>query len=496
MTWRSLNWPAASGLKLHGPRLPLRITAATTLLLLLGPAVALWQLPRPRAEGLARLLAQAALLQSFPAAPSRPVPRLWQERLGAATATRLWSQQRRLWWQFWGRQGDGPAYLVLPMPRPMLTGALARPAHSVVVDDLLVVAADPLSHRLLTDELRRLPRQRRGLEQRCLARLEREQAAFWTSGAFGVMAGPVAPLLQSFQEGCVSLELSGGDLAARGEAAGVAALLAPEPPAVSEAQVSSVRRGQPLEGGSLLVLEGRSLDVLLQGLLGRQLIRDPLATRYGVGPAELALLRRSPFRLSLRPLPSGPFQAGLLLQLAPGADRRVWAELLNQLRERLEQEGLSDAAAPAVRPAGEPVGSTTLPASVWRREDGVVVGGWRWISRPGAAPELLLFLGPDPTPAASVPVATGAEAPLLRLDLQPKGLAGLGLMPPSLPVTLINAERFTVVAERPADERRPISALWGRLQVPTAQREPPPPPARSPSPSPQPPPSGTPQPRP
>lgn len=493
MTWRSLKWPAASGLKLRWPRLPLRITAATTLLLLLGPAVALWQLPRPRAEGLARLLAQAALLQSFPAAPSRPVPRLWQERLGEATATRLWSQQRALWWQFWGRQGDGPAYLVLPMPRPMLTGALARPAYSAVVDDLLVVAADPLSHRLLTDELRRLPRQRRGLEQRCLARLEQEQAAFWTSGAFGVMAGPVAPLLQSFQEGCVSLALTDGHLAARGEAAGVAALLAPEPPAVTEAQFSSRRLEQPLEGGSLLVLEGRSLDVLLQGLLGRQLIRDPLASRYGVAPAELALLRRSPFRLSLRPLPAGPFQAGLLLQLAPGADRRVWAELLNQLRGRLEQEGLSDEAAPAARPPGQPVGSTTLPASVWRREDGVVVGGWRWISRAGAAPELVLFLGPEPAPAPSVPVAPGADAPLLRLDLQPRGLAGLGLMPPSLPAPLVNAERFTVVAERPADERRPISALWGRLQVPTPQREPSP--ARSPSPSPPTPPSGTLQPR-
>jgi hypothetical protein len=496
MTWRSLSWPAARGLKLRWPRLPLRITAATTLLLLLGPAVALWQLPRPRAEGLARLLAQAALLQSFPAAPSRPVPRLWQERLGEATAGQLWSQQRRLWWQFWARQGDGPVYLVLPMPRSMLTGALARPAHSVMLDDLLVVAADPLSQRLLTDELRRLPRQRRGLEQRCLARLEREQAAFWSSGAFGMMAGPVAPLLQSFQEGCVSLELSAGSLAARGEAAGVAALLAPEPAAVSEAQVSSGGREQPLEGGRLLVLEGRSLDVLLQGLLGRQLIRDPLASRYGVGPAELALLRRSPFRLSLRPLPSGPFQAGLLLQLAPGADRRVWAQLLNQLRERLEQEGLSDAAVPAARPAGQPVGSTTLPASVWRREDGVVVGGWRWISRAGAAPELLLFLGPEPTPVPSLPVAPGADAPLLRLDLQPRALAGLGLMPPSLPAPLVNAERFTVVAERPADQRRPISALWGRLQVPRAEREPSPPSQPPPSPSPQPPLSGSLQPRP
>ncbi|SBO42162.1 hypothetical protein [Cyanobium sp. NIES-981] len=457
-------------------RMPLRVTAATTLLLLLGPAVALWRLPRPRAEGLGRLLAQAALLQSFPAAPGRPVPRLWQERLGEAPAARLWSQQRRLWWQFWGSQGDGPAYLVLPMPRALLTGALAMPPHSAVVDDLLVVAADPLSHRLLTDQLKRQPRQHRGLEQRCLARLEQEQAAFWTPGAFGVMAGPVAPLLQSFQEGCLSLELSGGSLAARGEAAAVTGLLAAAPAPVSQAVAGSVRGEAPQAGDSLLLLEGRSLDVLLQGLLGRQLIRDPLATRYGAGPAELARLRRTPFRLMLRPMPSGPFQASLLVQLAPGADRRVWAELLTNLRERLAQEGLSDAAPPSALPAG----TATLPASLWRREDGVVVGGWRWLSRPGAAPELVLFLGPEPKAIPGSPVASGPQAPLLRLELQPRALTDLGLMPPSLPSPLRQAARLAVVAERPAGEASPISALWARLQLQTTGVEPSPPPAPTP----------------
>jgi hypothetical protein len=460
------------------PSIPLRVTAATTLLLLLGPAVALWQLPRPRAEGLGRVLAQASLLQSFPAAPSRPVPRLWQERLGEATAARLWAQQRRLWWQFWGRQGDGPAYLVLPMPRPMLTGALARPAHSAVVDDLLVVAADPLSHRLLTDELKRLPRQRRGLEQRCQARLEQDQAAFWTSSAFGVMVGPVAPLLQSFQEGCVSLTLTAQELGAQGEAAGVSALLAPEPPAVAASQAAFGQGDPPPGGDPLLQLQGRSLDVLLQGLLGRQLIRDPLASRYGVGPSELALLRRSPFRLSLRPLSAGPFQAGLLLQLAPGTDRRVWAEFLQKLRERLQQEGLSEAAPSSAQPAG----STTLPASLWRREDGVVVGGWRWLSRAGSDPELLLFLGPEPTPMPTVAVPAGSRAPLLSLQLRPRRLAELGLMPPSLPAPLLQADGFSVVADRAAGERQPISALWARLQLPTAQRATPP--AGSPRPRP------------
>ena len=54
----------------------LRWTLTLTVLLLLLPAGLLLRSPRPRAEGLERLLGQAALLQSFPAAPERPVPAL------------------------------------------------------------------------------------------------------------------------------------------------------------------------------------------------------------------------------------------------------------------------------------------------------------------------------------------------------------------------------------------------------------------------------------
>lgn len=456
MSWRarlSRRWP-----RLSAP--PLRVTTATTLLLLLLPAVALWRLPRPRAEGLGRLMTQAALLQSFPAAPSRPVPRLWQERLGPATARRLWQQQRRLWWQFWGREGVGAAYLVLPLPRPMLTGALPKPAHSVVVDDLLVVAPDPLSHRLLSDQLRQQPRQRRGLEQRCLARLEQEQAAFWTPVALGAMTGPMAPLLQGFQEGCVSLALEGDSLAARGEAADTSGLLSPPPPPVPAATLA--RLSEPAltpSPDSLLLLQGRTLDVVLEGLLSRQLILDPLASRYGVGVKELSRLRRTPFRLELRRVSNGRFQAGLSLHLAPGVDRRAWAEFLGSLRTRLEQEGLRDV---------QDEGSATLPSSSWRGEDGEVVGGWHWLSRTGGAPELLLFLGPEPAAAEAgkvPPVAPPAAALLLTMVLQPRALAELGLMPPALPSPLLQAQQLTVVAQGSSEASSPISGLWGRLQL-------------------------------
>ena len=43
--------------------------------------------------------------------------------------------------------------------------------------------------------------------------------------------------------------------------------------------------------------------------------------------------------------------------------------------------------------------AVTTPTSTWSREDGMVVGGWRWFQASGA-PQLLLFLGPYPDLAA------------------------------------------------------------------------------------------------
>jgi len=52
------------------------------VLLVLVPALLLTRWSRPRAVGLEQLMASASLLQSFPAAPDRPVPALWNQRLG------------------------------------------------------------------------------------------------------------------------------------------------------------------------------------------------------------------------------------------------------------------------------------------------------------------------------------------------------------------------------------------------------------------------------
>lgn len=442
--------------------LPLRCTAALTALLMLVPAVLLSRWPRPRALGLERLLGQAALLQSFPASPQRPVPGLWTQRLGPVLAGNVWRQQRRVWWQFWGRDGDGGAYLAFPahtLP-PALTARSGSglPPHSLRVDDLVVVAPDPLSQRLLQDQLRLAQRQLRGLELRCLLRLQQEQAVFWAPLGLGVMTGPMAPLLQRFQEGCLSLRLEGASLSLAGEASAASGILS----APGRAQPAPPL--PPLPADLLLEWRGPALDALLQGLLSRQLIREPLAARYGIGDGQLALLRSVPFVLRLRPLPRGPFQAGLEVQLGVSGDRRPWTKLLDALVTPLEAQGL------AATRSGSPV----LPAISWRREDGLVVGGWRWVLAASGQPQLLVYLGPEPpmagasafsTPTIGVPVS--ASQTVLRA--RPRDLARLGLLPPQLPQPVKQAAQLALVAASSASGMRaagsPLSQLTGQLQL-------------------------------
>ena len=453
--------------------LPLRCTAALTALLVLVPAVLLLRWPRPRAQGLERLLGEAALMQSFPASPQRPVPALWSQRLGPALAGNVWRQQRRVWWQFWGRDGDGGAYLAFPAQTlpPALTARSASglPPHSLRVDDLVVVAPDPLSQRLLQDQLRLAQRQRRGLEQRCLLRLQQEQAVFWAPLGLGVMAGPMAPLLQRFQEGCLSLRLEGASLRLAGEASAASGILS------TPGRAQTAPPLPPLPADLLLEWRGPALESVLQGLLSRQLIREPLAARYGIGDGQLALLRRAPFVLRLRPLAQGPFQAGLEVQLTVSGDRRPWSQLLDSLVPPLESQGLE-----ATR-----TGSAALPAISWRREDGLVVGGWRWVLAVSGPPQLLLYLGPEP-PLATTAATSAAAIPAMGLPgsggatvlrARPQGLARLGLLPEELPQLVQQAAQLDVVAINAASGGRapgsPLSQLTGRLQLQLRPQPPP-----------------------
>jgi hypothetical protein len=445
-------------------RLFLPITSSVIALLLAVPSVLLLRSPRPRAQGLEQLMTAASLLQSFPATPERPVPALWRERLGAQLAGRLWRQQRRSWWQFWGIHAEGAPYLALTASGPLAQASSRLPAYSLRVGNLLVVAADPLSRQMLQSQLRPQQRASRGLQGRCLELLEQRQGVFWNPSALGVIVGDVAPLLQRFQEGCLELQLDANALRWQGEAAAVDGVLAPRPQQAA-GQALPAGGGLPLPTDVLLEIEGASLEPLLQGLLARQLIREPLASRYGLDPSRQRRLSQSPFRLRLRPQPTGRFQASLELQLLVGRQGKSWRPMLTKVAESLRQQGLRQPAAPP----GKPANPTAELEAVWSREDGVVVGGWRWL-RAGSDEQLLLYLGPTPSlPLPYRPDGTDALAPGgLRLRARPLALQQLGLLPNQMPPLVQRAEQLSMEADPAAGGKGSagsLSRLSGHLQL-------------------------------
>jgi hypothetical protein len=237
-------------------------------------------------------------------------------------------------------------------------------------------------------------------------------------------------------------------------------------------------------------------------------------------------------RLRLRRLIGGPFQAGLELQLPLGAERERWQMLLANLSRALLQQGLSPLAGPqpasgaaergasgqagpatrgtaadgplargpggsaASAPAANgaatrgpgglaahgfaahgPAGAAappTLPSregASWRRGDGVVVGGWRWIgSGSGSQGELLFFLGPAPQGPLR-PLPRGAAGlpgrGELRLRSRPQALAGLGLLPGKPPQLLRRADQLwlRVLPQGQAGQTGWLSSLSGGLRL-------------------------------
>jgi hypothetical protein len=409
------------------------------------------------------------------------------------------------------------------------------------VGDLLVLGENVTDSRQLAVSLR--PLQRRssaGLPLRCLQRLQGGQAVYWSGASLGAIVGQVAPLLDSFQVGCLSLALEDGALRWQGEA--TAASSRPSPVAsagkASRAQKSAtdgpllavppLGERLPLGADQLLDIEGAALDLLLRGLLDRPMIRDPLASRYGLDGNRLEQARRTPFRLRLRPQNSGPFQAGLELQLLVGPSQASWSQVLDRISASLQAQGLvrgkpgalsaatgpDGATAPAATSRGTTAGQTGAPATpaasagpgspgsvpatatpplagaaspssmatapdgsgggveaitTWQRPDGVTVGGWRWVADPGRAPQLVLFLGPPPPVALPIPV-TGSFRPgqgQLWLRFRPQALGALGLLPQEMPALLQRSSQLWIEAEPLVDgtTSEAISRLSGRLQL-------------------------------
>jgi hypothetical protein len=490
------------------PRPPLPWTSSLIFLLLLLPSLALWRWPRPRAEGLEQLMASASLVQSFPATPGRRLPELWRQRLGEGLGDALWQRQTRPWWQIWGPEGQGSAFLVLQASGwpPELSKPL--PPQALRLSDLMVVAPDPLSRQSLAASLR--PQQRRslGLHSRCLERLSEDQAVFWNPTALGAMVGPLAPLMQRFQEGCLTLSLEAGGLSWQGEATsvdGVLAQLDTEVPPVAPPAAAL-----PLPPDELLQVQGGSLQDLLEGLLSRQLIREPLALRYGLDSERLRGLRFAPFRLRLRSQPQGPFQASLELQVRLRQPPQTWLPVLQRLAQSLREQGFEPipfalaAAAPsspipptkattpaepapqapppvAVAPGGSQAPAGTTPqaqqapkppvdplAMAWRRNDGAVVGGWRWLAAPrGHDAEVLFFLGPVPAQVKLMPTRAFPRERSLQLRARPRALDQLGLLPAEMPAVVRSSEQLWTLTE-PLTSKAvfvPVSRLRGGLTL-------------------------------
>jgi hypothetical protein len=423
----------------------------TTLLLLLLPALVLRQRPRPQAFGLEKLMASVSLLQSFRAHPDRPVPELWRQRLGGTMGERLWRAQTRTWWQFWDGTAPGQPFLALSSRGMALTSLRRLPVPPLTVGDLLILSPDPYARQVLSDRLRLQVRPSPGLRLRCLPRLEREQAVFWRPTALGELLGPLAPFLQDVQEGCFTLTLQSNGLSWSGEGSSIEGMLLEAPPDSGEG--ASVPEWLPSPNDPLLEVRGTSLERLLSGLLARELIRQPLAERWGFGPDQRALLRDTPFRLVLRPLPRGPFQASVELTVLVGGKEGAWKGALTRLAGHLQKEGLRFHATPPQAPRPFPgalsdmpgpvkpkpsapsgqAAATPWPTALWAREDGVVVGGWQGRSTGGQAAEITLFLGPkvaspEPLRLSTLPARGG-----MRLMARPQELALRGLLPPELP---------------------------------------------------------------
>ena len=485
-------------------RPPLLVTGLTLALLLVGASWLVWRTPRRHASGLERLAASAALLQSFRSGGLPTPPLLWSQRLGPGLAQQLWARHSGLWWQFWGGHGDGAEFLVLPAEPFGGAQSLPLPPKALQVDDLVVVAADPLNRQWLQDQLRLKFAPPQGQQRQCLDQLKSSESVYWSGPTLGDLLGPLTPLFLPFQQGCLALAGEGKALTWQGQASP----LGPSP-ASPQAAGPVLEPPARQDADALLLLQGGRLAPLVDGFLGSRLVSEPLQKSYGLGPAQLGLLRQAPFQLKLRSQAKGPYQASLELHLALGANASDWRALLAGLRKGLLAQGLEDREATPQwqrQGMGEP-----FSASTWQRVDGseaggttaggtragatmaggtgaqgTVVGGWRWLNRPpGPSPAgsvsaqprvLLLFLGPEPKQQSVGSARQAAWDPgqasagMLSLWAQPQGLDRLGLWPQGVPSLLKRSSSLQIGARALAaggwSSGPGPSQFTGRLELP------------------------------
>ncbi len=447
----------------------LPVTGLGILLLVFGSITGLFLTESRRLsdrEGTIRSLGRMAdafiLIQSFKGDPRRPVPSLWNARLGVKPAGDLWQRQGgMLWWQAWSL--DGEAYLILPAT---LIPPRSQDSFSQRYGNLVVVGTDQLHREQLLQRVKAGHAQsgsfaKAGLFASCLESLAEQTSVYWTADALASVSGTLAPLLQRGREGCMQLRLQGQVLQWNG-------VISQRPLRNNPAQAKLVvwnnaaTEPAPVDQFTLLQVEGSALQLILGTLLSRQIIQVPLEQNYGINEVLRTQISASPFSLRLIGRPKGFYRAGLQLQIPVSGDQGSWNKVLDTVSERLRSRGYDSLpSSPAQSDQGK---------QLWVKGDDpkkTVIGGWRWL-RMKKNPLLSIGFGIEPEGTAFIRGFDQPKGSGLVVQSDPSTLVSMDLLSGRWPKPMTKASTMTFQVS-PLDARGLTKGLWrmrGQLLLP------------------------------
>ena len=385
---------------------------------------------------LSRVSGAFSLILSFHGDSKRLAPKLWNQRLGLVRAANLWKRQRRsIWWQGWSEDGD--AYLILP-DQLLATDSRNLRKHQVL--GLTFLGSDELHRQQLIQRLQRQPErpaQPTSLQSRCMQRLAKAPAVFWTGDALAAISGTTAPLLQQASHGCLALRLIGNTLHWSGVIGDRSlALAASQPKQGWIFSVSDPQQPANFDQESLLEVHGARVDLILGTLLSRQIIQEPLEAQYGVNQSIRSRLALSPFSLRLKQQAKGAYRAGLQFQTPLPGGSAAWSSVFDRVSNRLEERGFQ-----RNNPAKDK--SQKSDAVIWkdnREGQNKILGGWRWLQYPKKSMLLSAGLASLPDTKPFYQALPESKLLALKLNARPRNLVSLGLMNESWPALLKQAD--------------------------------------------------------
>ncbi len=424
---------------------------------LIGMLVVSPELTSPRRGALQTLVAASTALQASQGDPSREPPQIWHERLGIRIATQLWTRLGHgLWWQAWS--DDGEPHLIIPWT--VLERSSRESLEITQINDLAVVSANALTRRqLLTriDQLSPEPPQPNAVEVACLRALSRSPSLQWSPQAIGRYAGEAAPLLAEAGYGCLSHSSDAETLRWYGwvsrDPLETAAVVHPASARVMDTPSETTMTAP-------LLLEGEQFRALVAALTAREVVRNPLASRYGINAGDLDRLIAMPFRLRLVANPSQAFQAGVQIQLWTGGDSDAVRRSLSTLADQLRMSGWTTT-------PSDPI------ADGWLINEGgsdTPVGGWRWLQTEDQDPVLSLGLGLAPANDVIPTMKGAARTPWFGLQASPETLDALGMLPAQTPLQIRRASSLRLTLTplvSPVTRSGAVHQFSGQLSLPT-----------------------------